>query len=915
MSDGKVIFDITGNLSPIDSALNAATSTISKQTAKWTVLGQTAMNGLVSAVKTGMNGIRALWDNAFEYNAQMQTYEVNFKTLLGSAEAAQAKLTELKQYAVKTPFAFTDLAQATQTLLAFDVSSEDASLALKHLGDISLGDANKLQSLTLAFGQVSSAGKLAGQDLLQMINAGFNPLNVIAKETGAAYADLKAVMSGEKTSEDFQLRLEAARKEVEELGTSASQGAIMLAKIGEDGMISADMVAAAMRIATSEGGAFYKALENASQTAQGQISTIKDSWDTLSGKVTSGAFDKLSTDVFPKVIGWLDELNAAYDENGFEGLAGAAGGIFAELGTLAFNTGAGLLTQLYNGLTGDTKTIEEVKAYLSELFGAASDAVDNIKGAGVDFLEWVKDNGELVGSAATAIGVGLGVFALLSNPLVSVLGALAGVLLLFTTDWTTFEAKYPNIVAAFEGLTGIDFSTFASSVESAKSNVSSFLNDVLVPLFSWLNENGAAAQGILFGIGLAMTIMGAPVAGIVLMAGVVITNWKNIQEAVYKAVAAVSTFFLQTVPATWTETIAAVKKSWQEYVCDPIDKAARKAADFFGIKVPDNWSLTKALAKPWEDLLALINTVIAAYEELVGIDLPGGNDYSPKNDAPKTGVNGQKSSSTHVTPSGNTLGDAGMRFGEVANEGLLVAWSAESQDAARQYAQYYNEYRKGDESRLSAMEDCLQKISKDQNANVDDFISAFDNLAAMFVDEPVEIPVAWFEGAEESLQSGLGDMDLSTTVDATLVLDTSALDADFIGPPLPPGWSGTDHASGGLFTAATRFLGADGMHTFGESGTEALLPLDTLWRRMGMIFDQSLTANLAGLQYTVMPSLSAATPAPFDEDALSEKIAAAVREAVTGLSIDMDRHKVAHIIKTDVSREIASDVNNRRWTS
>ena len=118
-----------------------------------------------------------------------------------------------------------------------------------------------------------------------------------------------------------------------------------------------------------------------------------------------------------------------------------------------------------------------------------------------------------------------------------------------------------------------------------------------------------------------------------------------------------------------------------------------------------------------------------------------------------------------------------------------------------------------------------------------------------------------------------------------------------------------------LVTAATRFLGADGMHTFGESGTEALLPLDTLWRRMGMIFDQSLSANLAGLQYAVMPPLPAASPAPFDEDAMSEKIAGAVREAVMGLSIDMDRKKVAHIIKNDVSREIANDVNNRRWTS
>ena len=172
MSDGKVVFDITGNLSGIHHALTQATSVIARDTAKWTVLCQTAMNGLVSVAKAGLDGIKALAKNAFEYNASMETYEVNFKTLLGSAEAAQAKMVELKEYAAKTPFAFADLADATQTLLAFQLSSEDASLALKHLGDISLGDANKLSSLTLAFGQVSSAGKLAGQAMHHQLSNG-----------------------------------------------------------------------------------------------------------------------------------------------------------------------------------------------------------------------------------------------------------------------------------------------------------------------------------------------------------------------------------------------------------------------------------------------------------------------------------------------------------------------------------------------------------------------------------------------------------------------------------------------------------------------------------------------------------------------------------------------------------------------
>ena len=66
---------------------------------------------------------------------------------------------------------------------------------LRAIGDISMGDTQKLQSLTLAFAQMSSTGKLMGQDLLQMINAGFNPLSVISEKTGKSIGVLKDEMS------------------------------------------------------------------------------------------------------------------------------------------------------------------------------------------------------------------------------------------------------------------------------------------------------------------------------------------------------------------------------------------------------------------------------------------------------------------------------------------------------------------------------------------------------------------------------------------------------------------------------------------------------------------------------------------------------------------------------------------------
>lgn len=672
MSDGKVVFDITGNLSGINSALDNATNTIARQTAKWTVLGQTAMNALTSTVKAGFSFVKDLALNSFEYNASMETYAVNFKTLLGSAEAAQRKIAELKEYAAKTPFAMDDLAGATQTLLAFGLNSEDASLALKHLGDISLGDANKLQSLTLAFSQISSTGKLMGQDLLQMINAGFNPLKVIAEETGAAYADLKAVMSGEKTSEDFALRMEAARKEVEELGAGASESAIMLAQIGEDGMISADMVARAMQLATSEGGAFYKALENASKTAKGQLATIADGWDMLIGNLGKGGFDYLSLSLFPKVIEWLDKLNAAYEKNGLEGIKSELPAIMDEVTAEVLDVASTIYAAVYEALTGQVISKEDAKAQIQDLF---------------------RQIGE-------------------------------------------FFAQVQELVAKVTGI--IDWVAGKLGISSAKKTADGIVGD------------------------------------------------------------------------------------WQD--------------------VSDHYA------------------------------------------APDPFYN-------------------------------FEGWSDHDMAAAVDYIKAYAQIRKGNKEYTDMMVNSMKAINEGQKEDAASFATAVDELFRTIENgDPVQIPAEWLDGTDAELQAALSGMNLSATVSVNPVVNKTSTFGGLLS--LFGGIFGQDHAAGGLFNSATRFLGADGMHTFGESGTEALLPLDTLWRKMGLTFDQAFQHNLGALQYSVMPTIPAATPsAGIDEDKLAETIAAAVKEAVSGLTVEMDKRTVGKILKPVISREIADDVNNRRWTS
>ena len=90
----------------------------------------------IGAVATGLG---ALAKTALTYNSRMEQYYTSFTTLLGSEEKAAVKMAELKDYAAKTPFEMTDLANATKTILGFGVAEEQATVAMKQLGDISPG--------------------------------------------------------------------------------------------------------------------------------------------------------------------------------------------------------------------------------------------------------------------------------------------------------------------------------------------------------------------------------------------------------------------------------------------------------------------------------------------------------------------------------------------------------------------------------------------------------------------------------------------------------------------------------------------------------------------------------------------------------------------------------------------------------
>lgn len=188
-------------------------------------------------------GIKNIAANALKASSDFEQAGVQFGVMLGDAKKAQRLVNEIQDMANVTPFETQDLLDASKTLLNFGINVQDILPDLRMLGDIAGGDKQRMQSLTLAFSQMSSAGRLMGQDLLQMINAGFNPLQVISEKTGKSMAVLKDEMS--------------------------------------KGKISVEMVRQAFVDATSEGGRFYGMMNKQSETLEGKISTLNDTYTIM----------------------------------------------------------------------------------------------------------------------------------------------------------------------------------------------------------------------------------------------------------------------------------------------------------------------------------------------------------------------------------------------------------------------------------------------------------------------------------------------------------------------------------------------------------------------------------------------------------------------------------------------------------
>lgn len=211
-----------------------------------------SLGGLATSARLFIGG--AIASSVYEFGkaaidarSKVEQLEISFSTLLGSQEKANSLLAELKSYGTVTPYDTEGLAQAARLMLSYGMSANKVMPMLKVLGDIAMGDKEKLQSLALAFSQMSASGRVYKQDLNQMVNAGFNPLQIIAEKTGKSIGELNDELSA--------------------------------------GKISVNQIEQAFIDATSEGGKFHNMINNMSNSLEGKIASMADEWENLKAAI------------------------------------------------------------------------------------------------------------------------------------------------------------------------------------------------------------------------------------------------------------------------------------------------------------------------------------------------------------------------------------------------------------------------------------------------------------------------------------------------------------------------------------------------------------------------------------------------------------------------------------------------------
>ena len=444
---------------------------ISKKTqelsSKFTQVGKTMTVGITVP-------LTAIATAGIKYNASMETYLANLTTLLGgNQQEAQKLLNTLKEMAATTPYETTDLVKATQKMMAFGISASDSLEYLQMIGDIAMGDANKMDSLTLAFSQMGASGRASMEDINQMIDQGFNPLTIVAQKTGESMADLRDRVS--------------------------------------HGGVSFQEIAGAMKTATTEGGIYFDSMDKASQTTAGKISTLKDDFNSALGSMTESLLPFVTSAVekFSKLAKWFSNL----DDNGkkivltLAGIAMAIGPVSLAISTL-IKVGTGISTLIKVG-TGISTIINLIKSW-------------NLVTKAMTAAQWLLNAAMNANPIALIVTAIVGLIAIIVLLWTKCEWFREAVMTIITTIWNAIQSTMDFIISIFTTVFNFICGIISGVINSIISAFQRVANVVKSVFTSVKNAISSLFSGI-------ANILKAPINGLITLVNKVIKGLNKIK--------------------------------------------------------------------------------------------------------------------------------------------------------------------------------------------------------------------------------------------------------------------------------------------------------------------------------------------------------------------------------------------------
>ena len=397
----------------------------------FTVLKGTMANLASQAISKVVDGFKELVGGAVDYQKSMEYYTTSFTVMTGSADKASETVQKLADIGATTPFDMPQLADATSLLMNFGFSADDAVDSMMMLGDISQGNADKLNTIARAYGKMNSAQKVSLESINMMIDAGFNPLQEIS----------------EKTGESMQSLYDRVSK----------------------GKMSVDEITESMKRSTSEGGKYFQSMDAQSQTLDGRLSTLSDTVNSKLGGVLQPILQKAADEWIPNVTNAIDNMDIDSVVSVIDEIVSGVGDLFGfimdngdTIISLVAGIGAAMLT--WNVASMINGVVTSIKAFQAANEGA---------------------------TIAQALLNGV----MNANPIMLVVTLLAGLITTIVTLWNTNEGFRDAVISVWDALketvgnaitsVGEFINNIIAWFQTLSEYIGAFLGEVIGNVQSW----------------------------------------------------------------------------------------------------------------------------------------------------------------------------------------------------------------------------------------------------------------------------------------------------------------------------------------------------------------------------------------------------------------------------------------------